>query len=241
MIRGLYNVASAMEVAARNQEVVSNNLANLNTPGYRRQGNYFEVQSNLQSSDPATESAARPQRGASSFNYMDSGPLEQSGNQFDLALSGNAFFTLEGPTGPIYTRNGSFELGPGGELQARGSGYRVRGQGAPLTLPTNAGRVAIAADGTVQANGAVVGRLELASFAQPDSLRRVGPTLFQGDNPQTPAPGAARVEQGFREGANVQAVQEMVSMMLGLRYYEAAEKAVKTMNDAVSLNTKPQQ
>jgi flagellar basal body rod protein FlgG len=81
----------------------------------------------------------------------------------------------------------------------------------------------------------------LANFDGPAALRRVGPTLFEGDAPQTPPPNSVRVDQGFREGSNVQPVQEMVSMMLGMRFYEAAGKVMQALSDAVSQNTRPQQ
>ena len=92
----------------------------------------------------------------------------------------------------------------------------------------------------MSADGARIGQLQLASFARPESLRRVGPTLFEGDAPQTPAAGAVSVQQGYREGSNVQPVQELVSMLLGMRYYEAAAKTLQAMSDAVAQNTRAQ-
>ena len=83
--------------------------------------------------------------------------------------------------------------------------------------------------------------MQFASFAQPNAMRRVGGTLFEGGTPETPPPGTVRVEQGYREGSNVQAVQEMVSMMLGLRFYESAEKAMRAISEAIALNTRTQQ
>ena len=157
-----------------------------------------------------------------------------------MALSGNAFFTVQGPNGPLYTRNGSFTLSATGQLQTRGGGYPVLGQGNVLTVPADASSITIAGDGTVSANGAAIGRLRLASFANTESLQRVGPTLFEGPAPQTPAPDSVRVEQGYRESSNVQPVQEMVTMMMGMRFYEAAQKAMQSMSDAVAQNTRPQ-
>ena len=95
-------------------------------------------------------------------------------------------------------------------------------------------------DGLLYANGAEVGRLELATFQDPRALRRAGTSLFEGPAPQTPPPGSVRVEQGYREGSNVQVVNEMVSMMLGMRYYEAAERALRSLSDTVSQATRPE-
>ena len=247
MLRGLYRVAGAMETVSRNHEVVSENLVNATTPGYRRQGMIFEV-----SAAPPTfglePDAAAPRHARAvprarcqhSFVYLETGSLQKTDNPLDAALSGNAFFTLQGPNGPLYTRNGSFQLGGNGELQTRGGGYRVLGQGGQLTIPADSSSINVAGDGTVSANGAVVGKLQLASFADPTSLQRVGPTLFEGPAPETPLPGTIRVEQGFRESSNVQPVLEMVSMMMGMRTYEAAQKVLQTMTDAIAQNTRPQ-
>ena len=93
----------------------------------------------------------------------------------------------------------------------------------------------------MRANGNQVGQLQLARFANPQTLRRVGPTLFEGDAPQTPPPESGRIEQGYKEGSNVQPVQEMVTMLMGMRFYEAAQKAMQSLSDAVGQNTRPQQ
>jgi len=241
MLRGLYSVAGALEIAGRNHEVVAENLANIATPGYRRQGSFFDMAQFSVNANPNTpQQANRPAARGSHFTYADGGPLQQTSNPFDLALVGDAYFVLESPSGPVYTRNGSFEIGPGGQLQGRGNGYAVRGQGAQITLPQNVSSIEVAADGTISANGAALGRFELASFAQSDSLQRVGPTLFQGPGAQAPPPGSFRIEQGFKEGSNVQAVQEMVTMMVGMRHYEAAQRSMRAISEAVAQNTRTQ-
>ncbi|MBI1832808.1 MAG: flagellar hook basal-body protein [Planctomycetes bacterium] len=244
MLNSLYSVASALESSTRNQELVAENLANSATPGYRRQGLVFEVSPYSMTAPPPSAGGSSPGGNAAPqvFSLFDSGPLEQTNNPLDLAVAGSAFFVLEGPNGPVYTRNGAFELTPTGELQGRGNGYRVSGQGGALAVPAGTNTIEVAQDGTIKVNGNnVIGRLQLATFAQPNDLRRVGPTLFEGDAPQTPPPGSARVQQGYREGSNVQVAQEMVSMMLGMRFYEAAERAMRAVGDAVAQNTRVQQ
>jgi len=178
-------------------------------------------------------------RNAGVFTSFEPGPMQQTGNPLDLALSGNAFFVLEGPRGPVYTRNGSFELNSQGELQSKG-GLKVRSQGGRLVIPNTTSTIRVTADGVVQADGSEVGRLELAQFSDPNQLQRAGPTLFDGATPRTPEAGTVQVNQGYREGSNVQVVQEMISMMLGMRQYEAAERAMRAMSEAVAQNTRPQ-
>ena len=238
MLRGLYSVASAMDAAARNQEIVAENLANVTTAGYRRQGSAFEIGAlpdDLESATQSMGNTANP-RG---FTKFESGPLELTHEPYDFALVGNGFFVLEGPNGPVYTRNGSFVRTETGELRARGSGYAVRGGGGPVRIPPEASQVSVSPEGAILVNGSEVAKLELATFDNPETLRRVGSTLFEGDNARTPTD--VRVEQGYREGSNVQAVNEMISMMLGMRYYEAGEKAMRAISEAVALNTRGQQ
>jgi flagellar basal-body rod protein FlgF len=237
----MYSAASALDTAVANQELVAENLAHATTPGYRRQGLLFAAYDPLGQTEPESF-APRPRlsdvRAAGKFTQFEQGPVQQTGNPLDLVINGNAFFVLDGPDGPVYTRNGSFQMNAQGQLQSS-SGYRVRGQGGPITFPTNVNSITVGSDGVVYANGIQVSQLQLATFQDPTALQRVGPTLFAGPAPQAPPTGAVRVAQGFREGSNVQVVNEMVSMMLGMRYYEAAERALRSLSDATSQITRP--
>jgi flagellar basal-body rod protein FlgF len=246
MLRGIYNAAYAMEVATRNHEIVAENLVNATTPGYRRQGLVYEasaaVVAPLSAGTPSAPSPAPTVPGGlSTYLHLESGPLQQTSNPLDFAIDGSAFFVVQGPNGPLYTRNGAFELGPSGDLRTRGGGYAVNGDSGPITVPLDTSAITVATDGTVTANGNQVGHLQLANFANPQTLRRVGPTLFEGDAPETPPTNSVRIDQGYREGSNVQAVQEMVSMMIGMRFYEAAGKTMQAISDAVAQNTRPAQ
>lgn len=230
MIRGLYDAGSALLRASRHQEVLAENLANSATPGYRRHDVTFE-----RLLDPR-QGAVTNQNDYTSFNP---GPVQQTGNPLDLCLSGDAFFVLDGPRGPVYTRNGAFEIGSQGDLQTR-SGLPVRGLGGRISIPPGAAQIVVNQEGVVRADGAEVGRLQLARFDNPRSLQRVGPTLFEGPAPTNAEPDTVRVEQGYQEGSNVEAVQEMITMMIGMRQYEAAERALRAMGESLALNTRPQ-
>lgn len=239
MLRGLYQAGSALQSAAANQEVAAENLAHATTPGFRRQGMTFEalVSGRFLMGDPSPAPGPGLRTGA--YTTFAPAALQQTGNPLDLALSGDGFFTLEGPNGPVYTRSGVFQINGRGELQ-NSSGMRVSGQGGPITVPPDASEVRVGIDGAVYADRAEVGRLQLAQFENNLALRRAGTTVFEGPSPSPPAPGTLRVEQGYREGSNVEMVQELISMIIGMRQYEAAERAMRTLNEAVGLNTRPQ-
>jgi len=242
MLSGLYSVAAALELGTRNHEVIAENLAHVATPGYRRQGLIFDNFSDslMRESQTPTGEPPRNVNSPASFSLMEAGALQQTNSPYDVAVVGEAFFALQGPNGPVYTRNGAFEPGPNGNLQARGLGYPVLGQGGPIVLPPNAVGFGVGPDGTVSANGVEVGRLQMVNFGRPLELRRIGSTLFEGGAPEAPRPDSFRIEQGFRESSNVQPVQEMVSMILGMRFYEAAEKSMRAISEAIALNTRPQ-
>ncbi len=239
MLRGLYQAGSALQTASLNQEAVAENLANATTPGYRAQGLVFESLLAGDGAATAPARAARPPLNDGVYTNFEAGPLQLTGNPLDVALNGDAFFTLEGPHGPVYTRNGCFHLNGQGELQSA-SGMRVTGQGGAITIPPDAAEIRIGQDGVVYADGNEVGRFQLAQFDSDQALRRVGTTLFEGAGAKQPDPGSARVEQGYREGSNVQMVQEMISMMIGMRQYEAAERALRSLGEAIGNNTRPQ-
>ena len=233
MIRGLYSAASALDAAATNQELVAENLAHANTPGYRRHGLVFEaVQQNASDDQALRGERLGGTRAASGYTTFDAGPVQYTGNPLDLALSGSAFFVLDGPNGPVYTRNGSFQMNAQGQLQSQ-AGLPVRSQGGPITIPPNTARIDVTKDGTILANDVEVGKLQLADFSDPSALQRVGTTLFEGPTGRQPDPQSFRVEQGYREGSNVQIVNEMVSMLTGMRFYEAAEKALQALGVTV--------
>jgi flagellar basal-body rod protein FlgF len=268
MIRGLYSAATALDAAVSNQELVADNLANASTPGFRRHGLVFEAfqqaantaaaQGGIRAA-PNTAAASRASnvpagvtsfadsalgtRASGQYTSFTPGALQYTGNPFDLALSGdNAFFVLDSQNGPVYTRNGTFKLDAQGQLQST-SGMTVRGSGGRITIPPTAVQVTIGRDGTIYADNTAVGQLQIAQFPQPGNvLQRAGTTLFSGPAPQQQSQGNAtfRVEQGYRESSNVQVVNEMVSMITGMRHYEAAERALRALGEAVAQNTKPQ-
>jgi flagellar basal-body rod protein FlgF len=155
------------------------------------------------------------------------GLLSSTGNPLDLALSGTGFFAVNGPGGPLYTRNGSFRLAKDGQLTTT-DGYAVRNaDGNSLTL-LGAGPVQIAADGTVTQDGVAVGQLQIADFTSTAGLVKQGSNYFQAADPSA-APSAAQgtsVGQGQLEGSNAGSSESAVRLISVMRQFEMLQKAV---------------
>lgn len=240
MLRGMYSAASGLVVASELQEVTAYNLSNATQPGFRERGVVFET------FDRALGRAAEPlgetlgARTAQTYHDFRPGPLQQTGHTYDLALSDpDRFFVLEGPNGPLYTRNGTFFRTATGQLVSQ-AGYPLQGDAGALAVPPNATQVVVAGDGTVTADGAPAGTVRFVRFADPSRLTAAGPTLYTAppEAGATNAPG--RVLQGYREGSNVQPADAMVRLVIGSRYYDAAQRALRAISESVQLNTRPQ-
>jgi flagellar basal body rod protein FlgG len=120
------------------------------------------------------------------------------------------------------------------------SGYPLLGDGGPVEVPAGALVVNVARDGSISADNVPAGQLRIARFVDPSRLTPVGPVHFTAPPEVQPETAAPRVQQGYREGANVNAPQAMVSMISATRYYEAAQRALRTISESVQLNTRPQ-
>jgi flagellar basal-body rod protein FlgG len=250
MIRSLWIAKTGMEAQQTKLDAISNNLANVGTNGYKRGGVVFEdlIYQNLRQSGAASsEQSQLPTglqvglgvRAAATTRSFAQGNLQQSSNNYDLAIKGNGFFQVQMPDGSTgYTRDGAFQVDSAGQLVTN-NGYTVL---PGITIPANALSVTIGADGTVQVTtpGAVstpatIGQLQLASFINPAGLEPRGQNIFAetsaSGNPNQGAPssgGLGALQQGFTEGSNVNVVEELVSMIATQRAYELNSKAIQT-------------
>lgn len=241
MIRGLYSAAGALQMAERNHEVVAHNLANANMPGFRRQVVAFESfgQSLSSASTQRVDGSAIGSPIPHAATVFEPGELLFTDKSLDLALKGDGFFVLDGPNGPLYTRNGVFELNGQGELQTIG-GLPVSGTGGRITIPPGTAQITVREDGTVVADNADVGRLKLATFKDAAALVPAGTTLFEAPAGVRPDDAQATVHQGYRESSNVQIVDEMVRMIAGMRQHEASQRALRALSDAIEQTTRGQ-
>lgn len=235
MIRGLYSSAGALQIAERNQEVIANNLANANMPGFRRQLVAFDSFGQAKGASPTNgptigAPADRP------ITIFEPGSMQYTERPLDVALKGDGFFVVEGPNGPLYTRNGAFELDSEGIVRTSG-GLAVSGTSGRITIPTGTLQIIIREDGTVSADGNDIAQLKLASFGDPSKLNQAGTTLYEAPSGIRPTESEATVQQGYRESSNVQVVDEMVRMIAGLRMYEASQRALQAISDATQQRT----
>lgn len=220
MLRGTRLSAAALTPRMRAQEIISNNVSNAATDGFRRERLAFHRELTEAGGPgwPSQSLATRADDG--------SGPITSTGNPLDVAIEGDGYFVVEDEGQERYTRAGSFKLAPDGSLVTR-SGHQVMGEGGPINLPP--GDVAIGNDGTVSVNGAVVSALRVVTLAAGD-LRREGENLFSIEPGKQPGPvdPNATVVQGHLEASNVEPVLELVEMMRVFREYESNFQAMNT-------------
>ncbi len=208
----LRTAARALAYWERRQEVTSHNVANTETPGYKRQRVFAELL------DGAPAPVVR--------DDMTAGAIRTTGRPLDVALEGDGFLVVDTPTGEMLRRGGSLSLDAAGVL-IDGGGRPVLGEDGVIVLPP--GSVEIDGDGTVRVDGAELARLRMES-AEPGSLRRVEAGLWIGA-PGEPLPaGAVGVRQGALEDSNVQALEGLVEMLDVQRNYAAIQKSVVTLD-----------
>ena len=259
-MRSLDIASTGMQAQQTNVEVISHNIANMNTTGFKRQRVEFQdlLYQNMRrvgsaSSDNGSVVPSGAQVGlgvktAAVYRIDEQGNLQQTSNKFDLAISGNGFFQVTLPSGDTaYTRDGTFALSPDGEI-VTADGYVVQ---PGITIPKAATDVTINASGAVLATvaGQVaqqnVGQLQLAQFANDAGLEASGGNLFV----QTAASGAAQtglpsapgfgsVMQGFVETSNVNVVSEMTNLITAQRAYEMNSRVISASDDMLSTITK---
>ncbi len=252
-MRSLSIAATGMLAQELNVEVISNNIANLNTTGFKEQRAEFEdlLYQNLRrvgsfSSDQGTIVPAGVQVGlgvktGAVYRITTQGDLTSTGNPFDLAIQNKGYFTVQLPDGTnAYTRDGSFTTSPTGQIVTQ-DGYVVQ---PAITIPEDATAVSINASGTVQVTipGQVqpqtVGQLTLTSFFNEAGLQPTGNNLFaetaSSGPPNTGVPGTAgygTINQGFLETSNVDPVQEITNLITAQRAYEMNSKVITTSDE----------
>jgi flagellar basal-body rod protein FlgF/flagellar basal-body rod protein FlgG len=233
MLPGLYSASVGLNDGLHQQEVLAENLAHLSTPGFRTRGIRFQT---VLEDHLAPEKTLHQVQG---FVDFQPGPIRETGHALHFAIKGDGFFTLRGPQGLLYTRNGSFHRRVDGQIVSSG-GYPLMGVGGPLTIPADAQQITVGRDGTVQADGVPVDQIRLTHFGDLQKLRPVGPTLFAAPADAREEPATATILQGALEGSNVNPAKTIVDMIQISRFYEAVQRTVKALGDALQWNTRPE-
>lgn len=233
MNSGLYAALTGAVTSMQRLDTIANNLANVNTAGFKKDKISFESLLNATSTPVANKLTDDPVfAGELHSTDFSQGPHRQTGNPLDVALEGEGFFVVNTPQGRGYTRQGSLQRGSGGQL-VTANGFEVLGNGAPIAIPQNAARIDIDGRGGVYADGIQVGAIDLVDFAKPYALQKQGNGIFLPADANT-APQAAvnaRVAQGYLEESNVSTISEMVQMIETNRHYEACTRVIRSFDD----------
>lgn len=203
----------------KNLDVVSNNISNMSTTGFRREGVVFtEVVERLSVLGGSSSQAGARGR----LTDFGQAALRATGGAFDLAIEGDGFFVIETEQGPALTRAGAFARNAEGDITTP-DGRRLLDEGeAPVFIPADAGEVAIATDGTISADGQPLGRIAVVTVEDRSLLSRAQGGLFTTDQAFIPADDAS-VFHGFVEGSNVDPVRELTRMIEIQRAYEMGQ------------------
>ena len=249
MIRSLWIAKTGLDAQQTQMDVISNNLANVSTSGFKRARAVFEdllyqtirqpgAQSSEQTQLPSGLQIGTGVKPVATERIFTQGNLQQTGNSKDVAIQGNGFFQVLMPDGTTsYTRDGSFQVDANGQL-VTSSGYAVQ---PAITIPADTQSLTIARDGTVSvtqpgsAAPVTIGTLQLAMFVNPAGLQSLGENLYaetaSSGTPSSNAPGsngAGLLNQGYVETSNVNVVEELVNMIQTQRAYEINSKAIST-------------
>jgi len=221
--------ASGLRARMESLDLLANNIANASTGGYKADREFYS----LYVGEDAAGSDGSSTMPLIERPWVDhaQGALRPTGNPLDLAISGSGFFAVNGPNGPLYTRNGSFHLGAGGELLSA-DGYAVRdsaGTTPGVALTLRAGRpIDVTSDGTIMQDGVAAGKLEIVDFTSTAGLSKQGHSYFHTSDPSlkpTAAAGAS-VAQGQLESANTGTAEAAVRLVSVMRQFEMLQKAV---------------
>lgn len=232
MIENAQLIGLSRQIALqRRMDVVANNMANINTTGFKGEQILFEeyVMPVARDRDfPTIDQPLSYVQDWATVHDMAGGAIVQTGNEFDVALNGEGFFAVQTPAGERYTRAGAFQLSAGGTL-VDASGNPVLGQGGPIQFGPEETGILIASDGTVSSSAGAKGRLRLVEFDNVQATTREGNNLWAGGTPV--AATNTRVMQGSIEKSNVSGVSEMAEMIRVTRAYESAANLAQKQDE----------
>ena len=245
MVKGLYTAYSGLTVQQKRLDVVSNNLANATTTGYKKEGlttqsfnDVYGIKVKDETVGYINQNIGTLNLGAKvgeSFRSWDQGSFQNTGNTFDFALSGSGLFSISftnkaGETSTLYTRDGSFQMNREGYLVTKDGDY-VLGESGPIQLPTDFESLTVEESGEIYADGQYVDRLALVDFEDYDYVEAYGENLYKAVDGATQTEATAKVNQGYLEASNINVVTEMVDMISIARDFESNQKIMNTIDE----------
>jgi len=230
MDNSLMIAMQTQRVLQRRMDVAANNLANASTTGFKADSLPAEMDVRKPARALDAPHDIRFVRDVGLMRDLSQGTIRSTGNPLDVAIQGEGFFAVQGPSGTLYTRDGAFQLGGDGSL-VTAEGYRVLGAGGgPLVFDPQGEQPSIAADGTIRVGETALGQIGVFSFGDPEALRKVGDNLYE-PNGQATGPFTGEVVQGALEGSNVRPVIELTRLLEISRAYESATRFVRQGDD----------
>jgi flagellar basal-body rod protein FlgF len=220
----------SQRVLQRRMDVAANNLANVATSGFKADGLLLEEAAGTNAHAAEDPREIRFSRDIGIMHNMAQGPIAMTGNPLDVALEGDGFIMVEGPNGPLYTRDGAFTLTGEGRLVTSDGRAVLSSGGAPIVLDPQGETPSIGRDGAIRVAGVEAGRIGVASFASPGALSKVGDNLWDAQG-QAPGEFQGVVLQGALEGSNVRPVVELTRLIEISRAYQSAAKIVSGADD----------
>jgi flagellar basal-body rod protein FlgG len=250
MLRGLYTAYTGMLNEQYRMDIMSNNLANADTIGFKKEGSTSEAYSEVMAVKikDATESPNVPQKLGTmslgvkmgeSYTDFSQGSLRVTDNTYDLTLSGDGFYNIEftnkaGETSTKYTRAGNFTLTQEGYLTTKDGDYVLDKNGERIKLSTTAGSTEVDEAGNIYQDGTLAASLKITEFADTNYLTHYGETYWDAvDGAEAKDATNYKIYQGYTEMSNVSVVKEMVNMITISRQYEANQKMITTFDDSL--------
>lgn len=225
METGSYATLTRQTGLMRELQTIANNIANVSTAGFRREGIVFSEYISRMGEEPALAMA----RGNGRFMDLSAGTLMPTGGTFDLGVDGEGYFLIDAPSGQLLTRSGSFTPSEEGILVTPSGNALLDAGGAPVRIPETARQIDIGLDGTVSADGSPIAQLSLWVPDNPASLQHVEGTSFRSDA-VSPLEGG-RIRQGFLENSNVDPVIEIARMIEVQRTYEMGQRFLEAEHE----------
>lgn len=227
-------IAMSMQGALRRQmDMVANNIANINTHGYKAEQMMF-IDHVIKSKGGPTVFGDKISyvRDVASFIDLSEGPLQTTGNPLDISVRGDSFFAIQTEEGERYTRNGRLELDEGGQLVNESGQPILSDGGTPFIFAPTDTDITISRDGTISTENGVLGRLRVVRFENPQLLERLPGGLFESPDPAIEAENRD-VVQGMLEGSNINGIQEMTNMIEVHRAYDRVRKITQDEDERI--------